>query len=151
MPCDYSLYPKDWNAIRAEVLERAGNRCEQCKVLNKDHVWRGAIEGHAVYQVVTMEVYSAETGEKLSDHGLDLGIMEGANDNKLTPIVLTISHTDHDVTNNGEPGNRPNLKALCQRCHNRHDQKYRQANAAKTRKRKMGTADMFTDQIPDAH
>jgi len=144
MPCNYKLYPKDWKAIRAEVLKRAGDRCERCKVLNKDHVWRGKIEGRAVYQAATMEVYCAETGQQLSEHGLDLGIMEGTNGNSLTKVVLTISHTDHDVTNNGEPGNRPNLKALCQRCHNRHDQKYRQANAAKTRKMKSGVQDLFT-------
>lgn len=28
MPCDYSLYPKNWKTIRAEILARAGSRCE---------------------------------------------------------------------------------------------------------------------------
>lgn len=40
-------------------------------------------------------------------------------------IVLTIAHLDHDPTNNGTPGDRPNLKALCQQCHNRHDATHR--------------------------
>lgn len=34
MPCDYSKYPKDWKAIRAEVLERAWHKCEECGVKN---------------------------------------------------------------------------------------------------------------------
>jgi len=28
MPIDYSNYPKDWKAIRARILERAGMQCE---------------------------------------------------------------------------------------------------------------------------
>jgi len=32
-------------------------------------------------------------------------------------VVLTVAHMDGSRGNNGEPGNRPNLRALCQRCH----------------------------------
>jgi len=39
-------------------------------------------------------------------------------------IVLTIAHLDHDLNNNSYF----NLQALCQRCHNRHDIKFRVAN-----------------------
>jgi hypothetical protein len=28
MPVDYKRYPKNWKEIRAQILERAGNRCE---------------------------------------------------------------------------------------------------------------------------
>lgn len=31
-------YPPNWRAIRAAILERAGDRCEQCDVPNG--VWR---------------------------------------------------------------------------------------------------------------
>lgn len=133
MPCDYSKYPKDWKAIRAEVLERAGSRCEQCGV-NNYGIYFDGIDGRREHD---------------GSHFIDQLVTEC--NYKCVKIVLTISHTDHDVTNNGEQGNRPNLKALCQRCHNRHDKKYRQANAAKTRNRKMGTADMFTEPTTDAH
>lgn len=51
-------------------------------------------------------------------------------------VVLTIAHLDHDPTNNGEPGDRPNLKAWCQRCHLTYDAKHHAANAKKTRERK---------------
>jgi len=36
-------------------------------------------------------------------------------------VVLTVAHLDHD-TWNSDPGN---LRALCQRCHNRYDAKMR--------------------------
>lgn len=62
---------------------------------------------------------------------------------KVVRIVLTISHTDHDIANNGTPGSRPNLRALCQQCHLRHDHEIHKANAAKTRKRKAGLQDLF--------
>jgi 5-methylcytosine-specific restriction endonuclease McrA len=125
MPCDYLKYPKDWKVIRAEVLERAGHRCEQC-----------GVENYGIY-------FDAYGGRHLhcGSHYHDQLIRDCGH--KCVKIVLTISHADHDITNNGEPGNRPNLKALCQRCHNRHDQPYRQANAAETRKRKSGLQDLF--------
>lgn len=39
-------------------------------------------------------------------------------------VVLTIAHLDHQPENNSDD----NLKAACQRCHNRYDQPYRIAN-----------------------
>jgi len=61
-------------------------------------------------------------------------------------IVLTISHTDHDPTNNGVRGNRPNLKALCQRCHNRWDMEHRKETRYRTRRaaqNRAGQRDLF--------
>ena len=45
-------------------------------------------------------------------------------------IVLTIAHLDHVP----EHCERENLKALCQRCHNRHDVAHR----AETKRRRKG-------------
>lgn len=50
-------------------------------------------------------------------------------------VVLTIAHLDH-----GKNGNLDNLRALCQRCHLKHDLDYHQAKAAATRERKKATA-----------
>ena len=133
MPCDYSKYPKDWKAIRAEVLERAGHKCEECSVPNYSIGLRSA-DG-TWYDQNEIDGMNSDCGLALFGH-LD-------NPHKETKIVLTISHTDHNINNNGEQGNRPNLRALCQRCHNRHDQPYRQSNAAQTRKRKSGLQDLF--------
>jgi len=51
-------------------------------------------------------------------------------------VVLTISHTDHDITNNDPT----NLRALCQRCHLQHDAKLHAHHAAETRRRKREAA-----------
>jgi hypothetical protein len=50
---------------------------------------------------------------------------------------------DHAPENCGEPGNRPNLKAWCQRCHLTYDAKHHAANAAVTRRRARGIIDLF--------
>lgn len=132
MPCDYSRYPSDWRAIRAEVLERAGHRCEGCGVENYSRGARSETNGKW-YTQRHMDGMNANEGWWHWPNGYP----------KVIGIVLTISHTDHDITNNGEPGNRPNLRALCQRCHNRHDAEYRRGNAKATMKRKRGMKELF--------
>ena len=62
---------------------------------------------------------------------------------RIAWIVLTTAHIDHDPTNNGEPGNRPNLAALCQKCHLTHDAKHHAKTARETRRSKLAIADMF--------
>jgi 5-methylcytosine-specific restriction endonuclease McrA len=102
------LYPRDWKAIRSEVLERAGDKCEWCERQNY-----GWID---------------ESGMACSSS---------------PRIILTIAHLDHDPTNNGAPGRRPNLAALCQRCHNRHDAKTRAGHARATRRSKLAAKELF--------
>jgi 5-methylcytosine-specific restriction endonuclease McrA len=48
-------------------------------------------------------------------------------------VVLTIAHLDHDPTNNTDE----NLRALCQKCHNRHDAKHRGQSRRATRRRRI--------------
>lgn len=57
-------------------------------------------------------------------HGMLRGYyskMQAAKAMGMTYIVLTVAHLDHDPSNCAED----NLKALCQRCHNRYDAKMR--------------------------
>lgn len=54
-------------------------------------------------------------------------------------VVLTIAHMDWDETNSEDD----NLKALCQRCHNKWDAPQRRQNAARTRRDKSDQIDMF--------
>lgn len=58
-------------------------------------------------------------------------------------VVLTVAHLDHTPENNGEPGDRPNLMAMCQRCHLTYDAKHHAMNAGITRWRKAGQPDLF--------
>lgn len=50
-------------------------------------------------------------------------------DRKKVKIILTIAHLDHTPENS----NPENLRALCQRCHNRYDAKHRAANRKRRR------------------
>lgn len=45
-------------------------------------------------------------------------------------VVLTVAHLDHDTTHNSDD----NLRALCQRCHLRHDAKMHAKHAAEKRR-----------------
>lgn len=58
-------------------------------------------------------------------------------------VVLTVAHLNHVPEDVGEPGNRPNLKAWCQRCHLAYDARHHATNAAATRRRKAGVLDLF--------
>ena len=53
-------------------------------------------------------------------------------------VVLTIAHMDHDETH-ADP---KRCRALCQRCHNKWDAPYRQANARKTRRKNAPQIDI---------
>lgn len=54
-------------------------------------------------------------------------------------VVLTVAHLDHQP----EHCEDENLRALCQRCHNRYDQKHRQRNASATRRTKKRNGELF--------
>ena len=113
-PENQKLYPgggtgsKEWAAIRAAILKRADDCCELCGVPNHEVIERW---GQGLWDWM-----SAEWG------------VNG------TYIVLTIAHLDHDPRNS-DPSN---LKALCQRCHNRHDAKDRAKNRRARLERESG-------------
>ena len=119
-PENRARYPKDWQRIRAEVLLRAGNRCEcigecgiahergRCFLLNGEHVRRG-------------------------DYEEELGTY------RLVKIVLTIAHRKDPI----EDVRLENLFAACQRCHLRYDSPRHQLNASETRDRKRGQSRLF--------
>ena len=118
-PENRHLYPppKEWKAIRAEVLARAGNKCEFCGALNHARIWR-RIDNPSQFQTISQVV--------LGESGLyRAGVA----------VVLTMAHLDQNPQNNGAVGRRPNLRALCQRCHNVLDAPFRAENAWRTRHR----------------
>lgn len=128
MPCDYSKYPSNWKTeIRPAIIERAKNRCEFCSVENYKLIIRGTWNGVECYQDEDGFIYNGNTSEYIG--GDYLGEVHPTN--KLVKIVLTVAHLDHDVNNN----DHSNLKALCQRCHNRHDVGYRKENRKKNQPR----------------
>lgn len=138
-PENRKRYPADWKAIRAEVLERAQHRCEQCQAPNGQMIARGAGDDAGTYMTSEASVFDAATGVMLalcypmSSYSVD----------RMTKVVLTIAHLDHVPENCGEPGNRPNLRAWCQRCHLAHDADHHAANAAATRRGRRALGDLF--------
>lgn len=107
-PSERARYPSDWAEIRAEVLLRAGHRCE----------------GSPAYP------------ECRAEHGQPHPVT-------TSRVVLTIAHLDHTPENNGAPGDRPNLRAWCQRCHLTFDAPLHAQHAAETRDGKRGQTRLY--------
>lgn len=127
-----SCSPAPWKQIRAAIMTRAGDKCEKCGRPN------GA--AHIVSPSGSWCDYSI--GDRF-DRWFDScsNPTERPEDDTLshlTKTVLTISHIDHDPTNN-DPSN---LRALCQRCHLTHDAKEHASNARRTRAKKVGQLEM---------
>jgi hypothetical protein len=115
-PVDYAKYPANWfTEIRPRILARAGHRCEICGIANGSYRY-----------------YPTDDADCWSEVGPAEATVLREQGRSVRRIVLTISHTEHDVANNADSA----LRALCQKCHNRHDREYRQANAAETRRQK---------------
>ena len=129
-PENMALYPggsirsREWLAIREQVRERAGNRCQQCGVPN--HAI-GAWSRHEQFIISAVPVIPGDTiswdGEKL----------------RVIRIVCTVAHVDGKLDDHGDA----NLRFWCQRCHNGHDARSRQINAAITRHAKAGQLDLI--------
>jgi hypothetical protein len=119
-PENRKLYPSNWKAIRAEILERATclgvPRCEWCNVKNHTNIVREK-GGHYYY-------IPDESHAELRAQGIGISVR----------IVLTIAHLNHNPRDN----RRRNLAALCQKCHNGHDVEHRNKNRARTNAAKAG-------------
>lgn len=142
MPINYKEYAATWKTeIRPAILQRANSKCEFCGIQNHIYVFRGDWNGKEVYQTEHGDIYCADTSTVLvkGDLGFHESIQGKTVDQKAIKTVLTIAHLNHDKADN----RHENLKALCQRCHNRYDAEYRKANRAKTIQNKKGLQTIF--------
>ena len=111
-------YPENWKEIRQKILERADNKCEFCGIPNKSII---------VYK-------DGKVSKFLKPGDFDYEVWGSAGKNftaadckgklhkyKSSLVVLTIAHLDQTPENCEED----NLKALCQKCHNKLDGPYR--------------------------
>lgn len=121
MPIDYKKYAPNWKTeIIPAIIQRAGNCCEQCGLVNHSQVWAVKFwikneEGRYGLRAIWFRNEQDAIREAgRYEHRL-----------KTVKVVLTISHTDHDEGNHNVSLDR--LKALCQICHLRYDakEKYR--------------------------
>ena len=131
MPIDYNDYPDDWKTvIRPAILERAKSCCEQCGVHDKMWVW---------YHPSLHYIFSQDVEDAIRWYGADEYTLhmhsEETPANGYT-VCLTISHTNHDITDN----DYDNLLALCQTCHLRHDTKYHTMNKIREKNKRLEEA-----------
>jgi len=118
MPIDYSKYPKNWKKeIVPAVLKRAGNKCEQCGLMNGQRVYcvKLWIKENGRYKLTSVWFSDENDAKRENRHSVV----------RMVKVVLTVAHLDHDETNHDVELER--LKALCQACHLRYDakEKYR--------------------------
>lgn len=142
MPVDMKKYPANWQQIRRNILLRAGGssadprigaRCEWCGALNYSVIIREH-DGSSHYAGGNLYLDTFQYATSYKD-ARDLANSENecAENGRAIVIVLTIAHIqDHDPQSVAHD----NLAALCQRCHNRHDNRMRVQHAARKRKAK---------------
>jgi len=133
MAMDMSRYPPNWKQISRERRERAGWKCEWCRVPNA--VWVYRKRGTRDYLVcVNDEVHTPDGSPiRLSE------LPDGYDYDHPTKIVLSVAHLGVDYPD-GRPGNKhdkmdcrdENLAALCQRCHLLYDIQEHLENRKKT-------------------
>ena len=97
MPCDYTQYPDDWEAIARRVkFERANGRCERCGLRHGALGWR---DERGVFHEC----------EELEDYFLAV-----QHEHRVFRVVLTCAHHPDPDPMNNQP---ENLHAWCRRCH----------------------------------
>lgn len=127
-PENRGRYPKDWKQIRARILERARDRCENCRVPNKAfRINRGPRRGEW-----TMDLMQCETWSTCDEVPVPW----------ITRVVLTVAHLDHTP----EHCAPENLRAWCQRCHLAYDQAHHQGNAYQSRRKGKALGDLFEEE-----
>lgn len=136
-PENKNRYPKDWQTISARIRARAGNKCEDCGVANyelggrlKDGTW---LRAHPTGTDGIRTTWP-QPGEWSW-----CGDAEPAH-LRIVRIVLTVAHLNHQP----EDCRDENLKAWCQRCHNRYDMAERRRGIHERRRAMMAIGDFLS-------
>ena len=103
---------------RAEILKRAGHRCEKCGVPKR------------VYRPLVRHAWTNDIGQA------ETWAMDGE---KVYRVSLTIAHLDNNPENNSPS----NLAALCRSCYLRRDIKHNRKTAYLTGSNDKATLDLF--------
>lgn len=114
MPIDYNQYHPKWTLIRRLIMKRAKHSCELCGVPN--YTVRRTSTKDGSYQISHYIWLGKHNYKDAKAHCVTLN-EEADGEGKWSVVVLTIAHMDRDKKNN----KFDNLKALCQRCHLKHD------------------------------
>lgn len=122
-PENRAKYPPEWPAISARIRRRAGGQCEclgECGV------------AHGAENVPLLDAPAVTPLRCAAVDGLEHPVTRSR-------VVLTVAHLDHEPAHCDDE----NLRAMCQRCHNRYDGPHRRANAARTRRARKACGDLF--------
>ncbi|MEZ5823976.1 MAG: hypothetical protein R3C97_04330 [Geminicoccaceae bacterium] len=129
------FYPIDWPELSRRIrFGRAGGRCEHC----------GRPHGTIIRQLEDGRWYDEKTGCWRDDSGDEAAwpdVVEYAGV-RTKSIRLGTAHLDHDPANS-KPAN---LRALCQRCHLRHDRKEHMRRRRITFNLRKALGDLFDGQ-----
>lgn len=128
-PENKNRYPKNWKDIRNFILKRANNRCEFCGIENKSIiVYRYNGKNIDDYDYAEPSEFSKYKQFEQLDKTWTEYEEHKQIDYRKAKVILTVAHLDHTPENCSPL----NLRALCQRCHNKYDAKHR----AETRKKR---------------
>ena len=131
---------KEYKARRARIQFREGNRCKFCRVPNGKEVVRYRHIPGVCYGLQDGVGYKAAVGIT----GARIRGSEMPEPGRVSRVVLTLAHLDHDPTNNADE----NLAFLCQACHLRHDQGQHKVNARETRLTRKDAARPLLQEAP---
>lgn len=127
------FYPIDWRELSDVIrFKRAKGRCEQC----------GRPHGQTISHLGDGRWFDPDDGTWRDGQGravdwVDYQDYKGQL--RQTRVILATAHLDHNPSNN-----RPrNLKALCQRCHLRHDRKEHRQRSRITIRSRRALGDLF--------
>lgn len=123
------LYPSNWREISSKIrFDRARGKCEFC----------GAPHSKFTRSDIPDTFYDSydEAAFSVSD--------PHENDAKISRIILTTAHLDHDPTNNADE----NLRALCQKCHLAHDLPHHLLSRRINRERETRQGRLFPREEP---
>lgn len=137
-PENKARYPADWPQISQRIRERANWRCEECGVRNGELGGRAPSGKWYPASILDCARRLPHSGTEAWCDGYSLSQL------RIVRIVLTVAHLDH-TPENCDPSN---LRAWCQRCHNRYDMAERRRGIRERERAALGVRDML--EPPDA-
>jgi len=123
-PENKKLYPPNWDQISYDIrTNRAKGRCEVCGVKNHSIIKRNPDGTFRYINSVDWDMINARIKWSCSN------LSESLRYHGFIRVVLTVAHLDHNPAN----CDNNNLKAMCQRCHNRYDRQHRKDTRMKNK------------------
>lgn len=140
-PENRDRYPPEWRSIAYGRKEAAGWRCEWCKVRHGIMIRRSLAEPAVYLDLESYTYHSADDGREVAGYPLPGHLDDGPEPRfaEAVKVIITVAHLDH-TPENCKP---ENLRALCQRCHNRLDAPMRRAGMRERARATRASGDLF--------